>query len=162
MKAFRYFTVLSNELCALSALAMAISQARGSVPQGVALLKYLGTASVTVTLLTVLFFLGPTIGYRALLSGRDLYLHLIGPLLAIASFCLWEKQRMPLGTALLGLLPVILYGVVYLNKVVFVEEDKRWEDFYGFNKHGKWPVAFAAMLLGTLVVCLVFWLVPAR
>lgn len=162
LKAFRYFTVLSNVLCALSALVMAIAQARGSVSRGVELLKYLGTVSVTVTLLTVLFFLGPSIGYKVLLSGRDLYMHLIGPLLAIASFCLWEKRGMSLGTALLGLLPVLLYGAVYLCMVVFAQEEKRWEDFYGFNKNGKWPVAFAAMALGALIVCLAFWLVPVR
>lgn len=160
VKAFRYFTVLSNVLCAVSALVMAISQASGSVSPGVVMFKYLGTLSVTVTLLTVLFFLGPTIGYKVLLSGRDLYLHLIGPLMAIISFCFLEKRGLSLGTALLGLLPVILYGSVYLYKVVFSPEDRRWEDFYGFNKGGKWPMAFAAMMLGTLVVCLIFWAVP--
>ena len=160
VKAFRYFTVLSNVLCAVSALVMAISQASGSVSPGVVMFKYLGTLSVTVTLLTVLFFLGPTIGYKVLLSGRDLYLHLIGPLMAIISFCFLEKRGLSLGTALLGLLPVILYGSVYLYKVVFSPEDRRWEAFYGFNKGGKWPMAFAAMMLGTLVVCLIFWAVP--
>lgn len=159
IKAFRYFTVLSNVLCAVSALVMAISQVSGSVSPGVVMFKYLGTVSVTVTLLTVLFFLGPTIGYKVLLSGRDLFLHLIGPLLAIISFCFLEKKGISLGKALLGLLPVIIYGCVYLCKVVFSPEDKRWEDFYGFNKGGKWPVAFAAMMLGTLIVCLVFWAV---
>ncbi len=158
VKAFRYFTVLSNVLCAVSALVMAIGQASGSVSPGVVMFKYLGTVSVTVTLLTVLFFLGPTIGYKVLLSGRDLYLHLIGPLLAIISFCFLEKKGLSPGAALLGLLPVLLYGAVYLYKVVFSPEDKRWEDFYGFNKGGKWPMAFAAMMTGTLVVCLVFWI----
>ena len=160
IKAFRYFTVLSNVLCAMSALVMAISQVSGSVSPGVVMVKYLGTVSVTVTLLTVLFFLGPTMGYKVLLSGRDLYLHLIGPLLAIVSFCFLEKSGLSFRKALLGLLPIILYGSVYLYKVVFSPEDKRWEDFYGFNKGGKWPAAFAAMMLGTLIVCLVFWAVP--
>ena len=159
IKAFRYFTVLSNVLCAVSALVMAISQASGSVSPGVVMFKYLGTLSVTVTLLTVLFFLGPTIGYKVLLSGRDLYMHLIGPLMAIISFCFLEKHGLSFGTALLGLLPVILYGSVYLCKVVFSPEDRRWEDFYGFNKGGKWPMAFAAMMFGTMVVCMIFWAV---
>ncbi len=160
-KAFRYFTVLSNVLCAVSALVMAIGQVSGNVSPSVVMFKYLGTVSVTVTLLTVLFFLGPTIGYKVLLSGRDLYLHLIGPLLAIISFCFLEKRGMSLGTALLGLLPVVLYGSVYLYKVVLSPEDKRWEDFYGFNKGGKWPMAIVAMMAGTLIVCLAFWAVPA-
>lgn len=156
LKAFRYFTVLSNVFCALSALAMVIFRADGNGAPGALLFKYLGTVSVTVTLLTVLFFLGPSMGYKALLSGRDLYLHLIGPLLAIASFCFLEKREMSLGTALLGLIPVALYGAVYLYRVVYAPEAKRWEDFYGFNKGGKWPIAFAAMLAATLVICLLF------
>jgi hypothetical protein len=33
-------------------------------------------------------------------------------------------------------------------------EGKRWDDFYGFNKNGKWPVMFAVMLTGTFLICL--------
>ena len=127
--------------------------------QCVLLLKYLGTVSVTVTLLTVLFFLGPTQGFKIMLSGSNLYLHLIGPVLAILSYAFLEKKPITIGTAMIGLLPMIVYGVVYLYKVIIAAEDKRWEDFYGFNKGGKWPVMFAAMIAGTAVVCIVFWLV---
>lgn len=159
LKAFRYFTVLSNALCALTALVMAVGQLRGALTPAVLTFKYLGTVSVTVTLLTVFLFLGPTQGYRALLSGDSFYMHLAGPLLAIVSFCFLEKRDMTMATALTGLLPVLLYGVVYLYRVVCVSEEKRWEDFYGFNRGGKWPVAFGAMIAGTAVVCLLFWLV---
>lgn len=152
-KIFRYFTVLSNAFCALSALVMGLCQLSGRVPDAARLFKYLGTVSVTVTLATVLFFLGPTKGYRELFSGVDLYMHLIGPLLAITSYLFLEKRAMPLSTALLGVIPVALYGAVYLYKVIFAPEESRWKDFYGFNRGGKWPVAFAAMLVGTLVVC---------
>lgn len=159
LKAFRYFTVLSNAFCAIAALAMALSQITGTVSRSVVMAKYLGTVSVTVTLLTVFLFLGPSQGgYRDLLHGDNLYMHLIGPVLAILSFCLLEKQRMPFGKALTGLLPVLLYGMVYLYKVVFAPEDRRWEDFYGFNKGGKWPMAYAAMIGGTLVICILLWL----
>ena len=157
LKAFRYFTVLSNAFCALTALAMAIGQLRGAVSPLLLTFKYLGTASVAVTLLTVFLFLGPTQGYRALLSGDSFYMHLAGPLLAIGSFCFLEKRDMTMATALTGLLPVLLYGVVYLNKVVYAPQEKRWEDFYGFNRGGKWPVAFGAMLVGTAAVCLLLW-----
>lgn len=156
LKIFRYFTVLSNVLCALSALAVAIAQVGGALPFGVMAFKYVGTVSVTVTLLTVFLFLGPSMGgYKALLSGGDLYMHLIGPLLAILSFRCLEKQPMAAGTALLGALPVALYGLLYLHKVVYAPQDRRWEDFYGFNRNGKWPIAFAAMLAGTMGICVV-------
>lgn len=160
LKAFRFFTVLSNALCAIAALMMAVSQLGGAVPSFVLLMKYLGTVSVTVTLLTVFLFLGPSVGgYRDLLSGDNLYMHLIGPLLAILSFCLLEKRELAFGTAMTGLLPVLLYGMLYLYKVVFAPEDRRWEDFYGFNKGGKWPISYGAMIAGTAIVCVVFWLV---
>lgn len=159
LKQFRYFTVLSNALCAIGALAVAISQAGGSLPHPVFLLKYLGTASVTVTILTVFLFLGPSQGYGNVLSGDFFYMHLLGPLLAILSFCLLEKRRMTFGTAMLGALPVLLYGAVYLYKVILAPEAERWEDFYGFNKAGLWPVAGAVMLVGTCAVCVLFWMV---
>ena len=158
LKAFRFFTVLSNAFCAMSALAMAVCRIGGAVPRAVMLLKYLGTASVTVTLLTVFLFLGPTQGgYGPLLRGDNLYMHLIGPLLAIVSFRFLERDGLSLAEALSGLLPVIAYGTLYLYRIMLAPAERRWEDFYGFNRGGRWPVAFGGMLLGTLVVCLAFW-----
>ena len=66
---------------------------------------------------------------------------------------------MLLNTALTGVVPVLLYGAVYLYKVVYAPEERRWEDFYGFNKGGKWLISLSAMIVGTLVVCVVFWVV---
>ena len=61
---------------------------------------------------------------------------------------------MDFGTALLGVLPVLLYGAVYLYQVIYAPEGKRWDDFYGFNKGGKWPVAFTGMVIGTFLICM--------
>ena len=156
--ALRYFTVLSNLFCAFAALALSLALLAGGVPRWVWLWKYIGTAAVTVTLLTVLFFLGPALGYKQLLSGRDLYLHLIVPLLAIFSFCFLERlYPLSFPLALTGLIPVILYGTLYLYKVVLCPEEKRWEDFYGYNKGGKWPRSFAAMVIGGALVCAALW-----
>lgn len=157
--ALKYFTVLSNLFCAVGALLLAIALiGGGEVPRWVWLWKYVGTAAVTVTLITVLVFLGPSIGYKQLLSGRDLFLHLIGPLLAIVSFCFCERlYPLLFPLALAGLVPVILYGTLYLYKVVLCPEEKRWEDFYGYNKSGKWPLSFAAMVLGGALVCAALW-----
>lgn len=152
--ALRYFTVLSNLLCAFSALAVALTRA-GSFPYAVWLMKYLGTAAVTVTLVVVFVFLGPTMGYAKLLKGRDFMLHLVCPLLGIASFCFFERAYpLPVGVALLGMIPMALYGAMYLYRVVLCPEGKRWEDVYGYNKDGKWPVSIAAMFAGTAVLCL--------
>ncbi len=152
----RYFTVLSNLFCAAASLAAAAAWLLGAVPETLLLVKFVSTVSVTVTLLTVLVFLGPTIGYKLMFSGPDLFLHLFCPLLALAAFFIWDRPLMAAGTALLGVLPVLLYGIVYLSRVVF---SKRWEDFYGFNKDGKLLLSFSAMLAGSAVISLL--LAPA-
>jgi hypothetical protein len=73
--AFRYFTVLSNVFCAAAALLMCFSPSSSWAWT----LKYIGTAAVTVTMLTVFLFLGPNLGYKRLLTGPDLYMHLVTP-----------------------------------------------------------------------------------
>ena len=146
-KSLRFFTILSNLFCAVSALLWVLSSSYWAW-----LLKYVGTVAVTVTLLTVIFFLGPNMGYKPLFSGKDLYLHLCGPLLAIVSFCIMECQfALSFSLSLLGILPVIIYGFVYLVEVVIL---KNWEDFYGYNKDGKWKISMAAMFAGGFAVCM--------
>ncbi len=147
----RYFTAQSNVLCAAAALAVAGLRLRGAIPVPILLLKFVATVAVLVTLLTVLLFLGPQYGYRKLFTGPDLWLHLVCPLLALLSWLLWDRIPLSPGVALLGVLPVFLYGLLYLRKVVY---QKEWEDFYGFNRDGKWPRSFAAMIGGTALLCL--------
>ena len=150
--AFRYFTVLSNVFCAAAALLMCLSPSSSWAW----ILKYIGTAAVTVTMLTVFLFLGPNLGYKELLTGTDLYMHLVTPLLAILSFSCYEKRGMTVGTTMLGVLPVLFYSILYLYKVLYAPGTRRWEDFYGFNKGGKWPISLALMLTGSFAVCIGF------
>ena len=154
----RFFTVLSNLLCALTALCVAVCRVAGSMPYAVGVLKYVGTSAVAVTMLTVVFFLGPTLGYKMMFSGPDLWLHLICPALAVVSLLLWDKPGMPFWMVFLGLVPVLLYGVLYLCRVFCAPEDRRWPDYYGFNRGGKWPLSYVAMGVGTFAVSLVLWL----
>ncbi len=157
-KALRFFTCQSNVLCAATSLIYAAAALCGLVPEWVWILKYIGTAGVTVTMLTVFLFLAPSVGkdwYGILLKGAgNLFMHLLTPLTALVSFCVFEKRGMSFPQSLYGMLPVALYGPMYLYKTIFAPEGKRWEDFYGFNKSGKWPVSFAAMLAGTFLMCL--------
>ena len=156
--AFRFFTCLSNILCSFSALVMLVALLAGFVPAWVWILKYTGTAAVTVTMLTMFLFLAPSVGkgwYDVLLKRTsDLFMHLLTPLMALVSFCVFEKRGMTFPQCLFGLLPVALYGPLYLYKILYAPEGKRWDDFYGFNRNGKWPVMFAAMMTGTFLMCL--------
>ncbi len=150
---FRFFTTLSNLLCALASAAAAVSAAAGGISFGVSVFKYVGTCAVTVTLLTVLVFLAPALGgLKPLLEEDGLFLHLLCPLTAIVTYCLYDRAAMPFSYTLLGVAPVLCYGLFYLYKVVYAPEEKRWDDFYTFNRDGKWPISFAAMLLGAFLI----------
>ena len=154
----RFFTLLSNLFCAFASLSVLLSLRHSELPYGIWLFKYIGTASVTVTFLTVMVFLGPTLGYKSQLEGWAFYLHVVGPLLAIISFCFFERAY-PLSfySSLWGIAPVFLYGCLYLKKVVFSPGVSQWDDFYGFNRNGKWRISFSAMLVGAFFVCILLW-----
>ena len=149
--ALRYFTVLSNLLCAASCLLVAAMRLIGSIWPWALTLKFVATVSVMVTLLTVFVFLLPQFGAKFLLTGPDFWLHLACPLLALTTYLLWDRPTVTAPVALLGVVPVLLYGVVYMTQVVFRH---KWEDFYGFNRGGKWPVSFAVMLIATALLSL--------
>ena len=156
--ALRFFTCLSNILCADTSFLTGIFLLTGRLPQWVWTLKYIGTAAVTVTMLTVFFILAPSVGknwYGVLLRRpSDMFMHLLTPVMALVSFCVFEKRGMSFAQCLWGMLPVALYGPLYLYKILYAPEGKRWEDFYGFNRNGRWPVMVAVMLTGTFLICL--------
>ncbi|MBQ6235892.1 MAG: hypothetical protein IJK54_08225 [Clostridia bacterium] len=155
---FRFFTVLSNVLCAIASLAVVVCELCGALPFWALLLKYAGTAAVTVTMLTVLLFLGPTShDWKGLLSREDLFMHLICPVLAIVSFLVFEKTEMPAWTIAIGALPVPIYGALYMKKVVYSPEERRWEDFYGFNRGGKWPLSVVLMTIAGALIAFALW-----
>ena len=154
-RAFRYFTTQSNVLCAISALFMCLFPDTDLAYY----LKVMGTAAVTVTMLTVLLFLGRLYGYKPLLKGSDLFMHLVTPLLAIVSLCVFERRGIGFLTSFIGVIPVALYAPLYLYNVVYAPEEKRWEDFYGFNRDGKWRISYAFMLAGTAVICVAFYII---
>ena len=157
---FCYFTVLSNVFCAITSAIVLFAWIGGSLPLWVVLLKFVGTAAVTVTLLTVFLFLGPFSGeWKLLLSGPDLFLHLFNPLIAIVSLCFFEHTDFAFGYVLLGLIPVILYGVWYYYRVVVLPENRRMDDFYGFNKGGKWPLSCVFMFVLAFGASVALWAV---
>ena len=155
--ALRYFTVLSNLYCAAGCLAAAVFRMAGELPAAVTALRFSGTVAVTVTLLTVVFFLMPQYGFKALFTGPDLWLHLVCPLLAIAAWFAWDRAALPFPCVLLGLLPVALYGLMYLKRVVLTPAGRGWDDFYGFNRGGRWKLSMAVMMIATLALSTALW-----
>jgi hypothetical protein len=151
--AFRYFTVQSNVLCAIAALLRILFPDSGWTYY----LKFAGTAAVMVTMMTVLLFLGPTFGYINMFIGSDLFMHLLTPLTALVSLCVFERRGISLPCSFVGLLPVVLYAPLYGYKVLYAPKDRRWDDFYGFNRDGKWPLKVVFMLLLTVLICVALY-----
>ena len=167
---FRYYTTLSNVLAGLAAPPAAVCALRGlrtgtyRLPPFLAGWRYMATAMLTLTMMTVLFFLGPLFGYGAMFSRAYFWFHLVNPLLSIAAYCFLERDpAMRRSAVLLGVLPTALYGVVYVRETVFVGADAGgWPDFYGFNIGGHWPLAIAAMLGTNLLLSFLVLLLHNR
>lgn len=158
---FQYFTVDSNILSALTALLLVCIQIlvrkQDVLPQWAVLCKYVGTVTVALTFLTVVFFLSPTQGFLRMFYGNAFYLHLIGPLLALGSLFFLEKGERPitLKETLYCLAPIFVYACVYLTMVVIVGwENGGWFDFYGFNRGGRWYLSFVLMLIAGWALCM--------
>ncbi len=155
---FRYYTIQSNVFVAVAALVMLVYHLKGGeIPIGVTVFKYFGTALVTVTMTVVMVYLGPVYTYKFQLESWNLYLHLIGPLLAIISLCFLEKNgALPFIYAVYALIPTFIYGFFYLYMVM---KAKKWEDFYCFVTKIKWYVSLTAVgIIAFLLALLVRFL----
>lgn len=154
-QSFRFFTIESNLFAGICALVSLITRivclpAGREVPQWVVLLTFTAACAVTVTLMTVVVFLGPTMGYRKMFEGTSLWFHLLCPLIAIVSLILFTGGEKISGAAVLwGILPVVVYGAIYYTEVIVT---KKWEDFYGFNRGGKWLLSIILMLAGAALI----------
>ena len=159
-KCFRFFTIDSNILAAVSALFVLIFQFRAmktgeeTLPEWVLVLKMTGTVAVMLTFLTVVFFLGPTQGYDRMFEGDNIYMHAIGPVFSLISFCCLEKGlTVKLEHYLIGCLPAFIYAILYMVMVIVITPAKSgWEDFYGFNRGELWYITLPAMMLFTWMI----------
>lgn len=157
----KYFTVLSNLLLGLASLVYAICIIRflrggARIPSWAHKLKYAATVAVTVTLMTVLLFLGPTLGYPLMFVGANLWFHLILPVLAIVEFIFLDTaNELSFKSTLLGVVPTLLYGIVYCGNILMngVGSGATTNDWYGFTM---WGVEFIPVVL--LVMLLATWL----
>ncbi len=167
LRSLRYFTVLSNLLQAAASAAYVIAVLAGGVPLVVRVLKYAATASVTLTFLTVLLFLGPVMfGYKRMFEGASLWMHLIVPVAAILDFVLLDRSGpIPFAASFAALSPMLLYAAYYVGNLLingFVKNGFN-NDWYGFARGGwgRAGVFAAVMVLGTWGVALLLRL-PRR
>ena len=159
-ESFKFFTTDSNVLAALGSLVILICDIlvltgkSERLPRWAILFKLIGTVSILVTFTTVLFLLIPYYGLGEMLGGKAFHMHFAAPIMSFLSLILLEQDsRLPKKAALLGLLPTILYGTVYLTEVVIIgQENGGWWDFYQFNAGGRWYLSIILMLLLTFIL----------
>lgn len=151
---FRYFTILSNVFCALAALILVVFEYlyldyNIDIPRWVLVLKYISSVSVAITFTTCVVFLGPLLmsmgeSYFSLFSDNNLTLHLIVPVLSIASTILLEPNPLTIKKSYYGLISIYLYSLVYCPLVLV----GIWPDFYGFTFGGKlWVVPISIVMM---------------
>ena len=156
-----YFTVDSNLLAAAASLAAAAGAVRRLRDPGRPLSRALGifklaaSASVGLTFLTILIWLGPPTGYEGVFSNVQLPLHLIVPLLSILSYVFLDRHEpLPFRASFFAVLPTALYGAVYLTNVVFT---RHWKDFYKLYAGGRWYISAVIMLAISFVLGAALW-----
>lgn len=173
LDSLKYYTVDSNILMGIAALASAIAQHKmqkgklSGVPRGIQLLKLAGTVSVTLTMLITMFFLGPTsgsiYGFFSLYENYSLFLHLINPVAAIFIFLRYERSAdIPLSWTPVGIIPTVLYAIYYVALTLQHIKGGRIAagyDWYGFLVFGigNWGVVAAVILLITYGITLTLW-----
>ena len=125
------------------------------IPVWVSALKLAATASVVLTFLTVMGFLGPMFGYAKMFVGSNLYMHLVTPLLAAAVFCLLEGDAgLSLRHTFYAVIPMLIYGAAYLLNILINGRGSgiHTNDWYGFTRWG-----MAASPLVYLVMASITW-----
>ena len=136
---YKYFTVLSNEICGIIAVVNLIRTLRGK-PQ-LMLAKLMAAAAVGLTFLVIAAFLGPLYGLLKMYRGANFFFHLVLPLTAMTEFVLCpgeEGTTIPFRWTLYTMIPVAVYGAWYLanNLINGIGEWPNTNDFYGFLNWG--------------------------
>ncbi len=137
--AFRYFTIDSNLFCGIAALCEAVQVLRrpeGDAPEWTSVFLLAGVSAVTVTLLTVLCFLGPVFGYGSMFRGEEFFMHLFSPLFAILAWVtvLRPSMRVRRMHSWMGMLPLTAYSVWYIGNILC--NGVRGNDLYGLARWG--------------------------
>lgn len=159
LASLKYYTVLSNLfsgfVCALYAGALVTDG--GVVPAWLLALKLAGASVVMVTFLTVVLFLGPTMGWGNMFKASNFWLHLVLPLAALVDVCLLVPVgALPLAATLVPVGLTGAYGVFYLGRIMRYgrEHNGVTYDFYGFLRWGenKMALVVGVMLSATWLI----------
>jgi len=160
---FKAFTVDSNDFAGITSLITAVCLVISFIkkdfklPYWVVLLQYSSAMCVALTFITTATFLAPTqvsLGnsYFLFFSGDMFYLHLTTPITVILAYIFTEDDyKFGLKENLLGLIPLMIYEVVYFTNVIIT---KAWSDFYRFTFGGHNSAILPAIIIVTGVTFL--------
>ena len=144
LKAFTLDSNIWMGICALIAAIFLLQDMSGRKRTDEKLVDRLyltGTAAVTITFLTVLFFLAPMMAMRSGIkgfftsyAGFMFFFHFLNPIAAVAGLLIHKSEyKYTTKDCVIAMLPVVLYSIIYLINVVFLGT---WSDFYGFTFGG--------------------------
>lgn len=158
---FKAFTVDSNVFCGIVSLLVAIFDLRSllrnrsSYPHWLRVLQLSAAASVMLTLVTVLFLLGPIRlmngkNFWELYSGSLFFYHLLLPLMALIAFVFFcpEKITFKKSDYLVAMFPMLTYMIVYIVNVLLT---KIWPDFYNFTFGGNLFIVPVVVVVAIIV-----------
>ncbi len=119
IEAFKFFTVDSNALMGIASLLSLIFILNKKESLFISVFKYVATASVTLTFLTVMFYLGPVFGMLSMLEGPNSLMHLVIPVIAIAHLFFLEPKAQEYKKRYIfySAIPMVAYGIIYLSNL---------------------------------------------
>ncbi len=161
IECFKYFTTDSNVLAILASLFCLISKYKNKEYKWVKVFQFIATISVTLTFLTVVFFLSPMNaikdgikGYFLFFSNEIFVLHFSTPVLSIIALLL-SNNKYNKNICLYSLLPTLLYSIIYLINVAIIGI---WNDWYGFTFGGQYnliPIVLLVMYGFTYLIAFI-------
>ncbi len=168
VSSLKYFTVLSNLLNGVICLIFAVSVLCGrTCSAALKTWKLTGAVSVGLTFLTVMVFLGPLFGYGSMFKGANFWMHLVLPVLTMASFVLLEGgPALSLHATFPAVIPMALYAAGYVSNVLLhgIGSGYQTNDFYGFFHwgYGMAPVVAAVIFTATWLIALGLYAAQAK
>jgi len=166
---FRYFTVDINLITALGTGMLApfavegIRKKKFSCPEWAARLHYIGTSCISLIMFFAVFVISWTDPVMAF-GEANFFLHVVCPVMVVLSFFFIESNyRYTVKDALLCMIPVLVYGIIYFTEVVVIgEENGGWPDYYCFTTNAPVVVSAAAMLAITFGVAILIGRISNR
>lgn len=166
---FQYYTQLSNLFLLICCLANIFFITRAlrnkkDVPHIANLMTYLATCTTTVTLIVVLFILSWMVGDLWWLLTYDsmLYMHTLCPILAIVMLECFAPEKRPKKSALIALIPTIIYAIVGIAMNIA----RLWDGPYPFLQVYNQPIwasiGWAVVILGAAYLIARVLILPTR